>query len=113
MESQKFNHISALVGNTEIDLKPANGSAAIPNDKTARYIYGYFMNEQSGALNTLTLKVYDSNATLEEEIPIVLTPNQTIADGGKIPLLRIPHGRTLKAVSNANNILIILQYHDE
>ena len=113
MKCQKFNHIAALVGTDEVELKPVNGSATVAGDKSARYIHGYFFNEQSGALNTIKLRVYDSNSTLVEEIPVMLTPNQTISDGREIPFLRIPSGSTLKAISNSANILVVLQFRDE
>jgi len=103
----------ALVGTDEIELTPPGAtSGVVPADKVARKIFGYFFNEQSGATNTLTLRIYKGDV-VEREISIVLGANATLSERRfPDPWLTIPPGRTLKAVASAASVQVILQCYD-
>ena len=103
----------ALVGTDEIELTPPGATSGIvPADKVARKIFGYFFNEQSGATNTLTLRVYKGE-DVEREIRITLGAYDTIGERKfPDPWLTIPSGRTVKAVASSASVQVILQCYD-
>jgi len=100
------SELIALAGTTEVDL------GTVPTTKVARKIYGYMFNEQSGATNTLTLRVYNGT-TNEKELSITLPAYGTLTNNDfPGPWLTVPAGRTLKAVASAASIQVVLQYYD-
>ena len=105
--------MSALVGTEEVELKPQGAeNGIVPNDRVARKVYGYFLNEQSGSANTLTLKIYNGE-DVEREISIALEANQTLSERDiNSPWLTIPSGRTIKAVATAASVMVVLQCFD-
>jgi hypothetical protein len=100
--------MEALVGTTEISL------GVVPAKRVARFIYGIILNEQSGAVNTITIRQY-SGATLEKSWSFRLLGNATINIISDIntPLLVIPAGREIKAVASAGSVQVILQAYDK
>jgi len=105
--------MSALVGTEEVELMPPGAaSGEVPSDRVARKVYGYFLNEQSGSANTLTLRIYNGE-DVEREISIVLGANQTLSERDiNSPWLTIPSGRTIKAVASSASVMVVLQCYD-
>ena len=105
--------MSALVGTDEVELKPPGAeSGEVPSDRVARKAYGYFLNEQSGSANTLTLRIYHGE-DVEREISIALEANQTLSERDiNSPWLTIPSGRTIKAVATGASVMVVLQCFD-
>lgn len=87
----------------------------IPANKNQRKIYGIIYNEQSGALNTLTLRQYASDGTtLDKEWAFKIGANDTIAflQDTNSPIISIPGGKYLKALAGAASIQLILSVYD-
>ena len=105
--------MSALVGTEEVELKPPGAaSGEVPGDRAARKVYGYFLNEQSGTANTLTLKIYKGE-DVEREISIALEASKTLSERDiNSPWLTIPAGRTIKAVATNASVMVVLQCFD-
>jgi len=105
--------MSALVGTEEVELKPQGAeNGIVPNDRVARKVFGYFLNEQSGSANTLTLKIYNGEE-VEREISIVLGASETKSERDiNSPWLTIPSGRTIKAVATGASVMVVLQCFD-
>lgn len=101
----------ALVGTTETELKPEGADTGeVPEGKT-RKIYGYFFNEQSGATNTVRLGIYNGE-NLEKAVLIKIAALDTIDFRSTVPWLTIREGRTLKAVADADSVMVVLQCKD-
>jgi hypothetical protein len=100
--------LEALVGTTEVPL------GIVPPKRTARIIYGIILNEQSGTVNTITIRQY-LGTTLEKSWSFRLNGNATIDIIKDIntPILVIPAGRELRAIASADSVQVILQAYDK
>jgi hypothetical protein len=108
-----FN-IMSTVGTSEVGLAPyPGGEPLVPADKR-RKIYAMIIANASPSAVTLTLRIYKDN-TLEASVAIVIPASSTISiiSQKHSPILIVPGGRTLKAVSSGGNINLTMAAFDE
>jgi len=110
--SEPFN-IIATVGASEVDLAPyPDGSSTVPTGKTRKIYIAILTNTSTGS-NTLTLRIY-KDTTLEKSFNITIpSPGSLAIIDGKLPILLIPSGRTLKAIASAASMDVLMTGVDE
>ena len=87
-----------------------------PKQINKRNIYFMLLNENSGAANTLTFKIYQSDGTtLINSFNISLSANQNRDIGKNIntPIIVIDPDRIVKLVATAASIDVVMDYIDE
>lgn len=100
--------MEANVGTNETTI------GSVPAKRFARFIYGIILNEQSGTVNTITIKQY-SGATLEKSWTFKIAAYDTIDIVRDIntPIFVIPGGRSIAVVASAASVQVIMQAYDK
>lgn len=82
--------------------------------KYARAIFFMTLSDTSGGKNQITLRRYDDTPALVDSIIFPVIMNDVIVLGGDInsPILMIPAGWQLRAVSTLASVELFVSYYD-